>query len=116
MNKMASAVVVAVLVWAVPFLALSHESPHDKTDPHSMGKTKSGFEEGSGSSVLTNPGHEYKDGDSHGSSMKSGHRDEGSSGMTDPKTAPKQTDHEEGSSGMKSMKMKHKTEDSHDSH
>ncbi|WP_282011059.1 hypothetical protein [Nitrospina watsonii] len=80
-----------------------------------MGKTKSGFEEGSGSSVLTSPGHEYKEGNSQGS-MKSGHMDEGSSGMTDHKTAPRQTGHEEGSSGMKSMKMKHKTEDRDDSH
>ncbi|CCQ91750.1 exported hypothetical protein [Nitrospina gracilis 3/211] len=95
----------ALLIWAIPFFAISHEGEHESNDDHIMESKHNLFEEGSGSSVLSQPGHgyghEYKEG-SPNATMKSGQIDEGSGGMKDHKPTPHRTGHEEGS-GMKSM-------------
>ncbi|MCF8720461.1 hypothetical protein [Nitrospina gracilis] len=120
MKKIIPVLTAALLIWSIPFFAISHEGAHDheKKDTRKMESQHNMFEEGSGSSVLSEPGpeygHEYKD-ESRPDSMKSGHMDEGSSGMMDHRTAPQRTDHEEGS-GMKSTDHEPHTERSGHAH
>ncbi|MGP0564999.1 MULTISPECIES: hypothetical protein [unclassified Nitrospina] len=108
MKKTIPVLTAALLIWAIPFFAISHEGEHKSNDPHKMESKHNMFEEGSGSSVLSEPGHEYgheyREGSPH-DTMKSGQMDEVSGGMKDHKTTPHRTGHEEGS-GMKSMEHK----------
>lgn len=83
MNKVSTVLMAAVLVCAAPQFALSHEGAHGAGEDHSMESSRKDFKEGSGSSVLEEAGHEYKE-QNHNRKTGTGSMEEGSGGMIPP--------------------------------
>lgn len=108
MKKALPVLFAALLVCAVPLSALSHEGPHQKGEGHEMGSSQRGFEEGSGSSVLEESGHEARKRSGH-KTMGSDHKmEEGSGGMKQPAGGHNDSEYEE-KSGQRPQEMKTKT-------
>ena len=89
---------------ANPYPAVSHEGPHQKGESHQMGSPQREFQEGSGSSVLQESGHEYRERNQH---RKTGTDTvkEGSGGMMTPGSNRKGSEYEEEKPGKRPQEM-----------